>query len=175
MKKRGLSQVIESVLLVLVTIVAVFIIAGFLMPWIREQLDKTSCVKYNDALYFDEDMGYNCRNGTNYYFSVGVKNLAEKEAEELESIVLSFEGEGKQVAVTIADGASKSDIRMLNASEQKLVMPRNPPEVYTYVYEGKENYTRASLYPKIKSGLCAKNDELLRILSCRAGTTLDVA
>ena len=53
--KKGLSQIIATVLLLLMTIAAAAIIAGVVIPFTRERLDKgTECVTFQNHFKFQE-------------------------------------------------------------------------------------------------------------------------
>lgn len=63
--KKGLSAVVATVSLVLLTFAAVVVISSFIIPLVRDNLNEgTECSAYRDYFFFEEEFGYNCYNGT---------------------------------------------------------------------------------------------------------------
>ena len=60
--KKGQSEVISTVLLILVTIVAVMVIIAFVVPFVRNNLSRTECVKYVDKVSIVNNLDYSCYN-----------------------------------------------------------------------------------------------------------------
>ena len=53
MKKRGLSQIITTVFLILISLAAISILAGIVIPWVRNSLSN-ECFKMIDKVEIDE-------------------------------------------------------------------------------------------------------------------------
>ena len=51
--KKGLSPIIATVLLILLTVSAATFISVYLFGWFPEQFEKTKCNNYIDYFYFD--------------------------------------------------------------------------------------------------------------------------
>lgn len=61
--KKGISAVVTTVLLILISIIAVVLIAGFIIPMIKNNLANTSCFDLRDAVKIS-DSEYSCSNET---------------------------------------------------------------------------------------------------------------
>lgn len=76
--RRGLSPVIATVLLVLLSVMAISILAAILVPWARTSLKEAgACVGYSDYFQFDSTFGLNCVRGTDY--EVSIRAVGSKE------------------------------------------------------------------------------------------------
>ncbi len=103
--KRGVSQVIATVLLILITIAAVILIAGLLIPWVKNSLPETSCVDVLGMLEIAEDKTYTCYDSVNMKAKVMLKlGFADVEVRGL-IIVLSGEGESKRFEIIKGENA----------------------------------------------------------------------
>lgn len=75
--KRGLSQVVTTVLLILIGVATVAIVAGFIIPWVRESLSE-DCFKMIDKAEIDE-AAYACyESGSEPYdvkLSIKIKDI----------------------------------------------------------------------------------------------------
>ena len=166
--KRGLSPVIATVLLVLITIAAVALIASFIIPFVRDNLaDSTSCVSYMDYFKFDEKSNYNCFDTAGELYGLTVKSSVDKTlAEGISGFSVAFIKTGESQSLTIIHGENTSElsggIRMLNSSLSKLSVPR-AGESRTYVYNssGFGGYESVEIYPVLNNKkTCGKTDSI---------------
>src|SRR3989338_78572 len=175
--KKGLSQIIATVLLLLMTIAAAAIIAGVVIPFTRERLDKgTECVtfqnhfKFQEVLEFgDEEYRYNC------YQEIGEQHLngASVRASSLnDSIIVGFnlvfiikgwESARFEVRDNVEEGCKIENIKMFGsncASLGNLKIPKSG-EVRTYAYNSSAKYDKIEIYPVLKNGrICELSDEI---------------
>jgi hypothetical protein len=169
-KKRGISTVIATVLLIFLTLVAVGLVSSIVVPLVKGWLyDSSKCIDYRDYFYFETKYGYNCINysGTGnklYALSVGAKvsgsNDDEKVAEIAENIegfrLVLYNGSMPEILdVNNGSGVSTNvgGIKMIKNAEPKLLVPR-PGEVRTYIHAREDFVDKAEVYVKLK------NDEL---------------
>ena len=84
MKRKGLSEVVSTVLMVLITIAAVAFVANLAIPFVKNNLQhSTECLSARDYFKFDDSLGYNCYDQTGLYgFSVQAGNGGETSATE---------------------------------------------------------------------------------------------
>lgn len=152
LKKKGLSSVVATILLVLLTIVSVGVIAGYIVPMIVDNLKGTECFNYRNSFDFEEEFGYNCHNGSLYAVSVRTKVSSEEKFQNIEGFRLVFVGGGEAKTVDVKEGGEKtSEIRMLNSSLEILHIPKNG-EVKTYVFNATASFDLAKIHPILKSG-----------------------
>lgn len=162
--KKGLSAIVATVLIVLITFAAFTIIAGFVFPFVNENLARGSeCVDYRDYLVFDSQFDYNCfetsGGGYNYYITVRANSL-KNDAEPIPGLKLSFLSESNAAAVDVDHNSSMtSEIRM-NSNTAELLVP-NDGEVRTYVYNSIEKFNSVEVYAKLNNGrMCEKADSI---------------
>ena len=87
-KKRGLSGVVATALLLLITISAVVIVANFIIPFVNKSLESTSCFKFRDYFSFEEGDGFNCHNQESIY-SMSVKTRTDdKDADKIKGFIM---------------------------------------------------------------------------------------
>ncbi|MBX4211888.1 hypothetical protein KW787_00320 [Candidatus Pacearchaeota archaeon] len=164
--RKGLSDVVTTVLLLLVTIAAVAIVAAFIVPWIRGSLNEgTACVSYNSYFTFDQTFGYNCRDpGTGaYHISVRAEPNSSA-AESIQGFDLVFLLKGATKVVHVRKGQESSCIT--NGISQKglcsgtLKVPE-AEELFTYSYYADSTYDAAEIYPVVKNGkVCGKSGSI---------------
>jgi len=179
MNKRGISPVIATVLILMVTIAAVAMLAGFIVPYVKKTLSEgTECLDYKDYFQFEESAN-NCIDSTNHKINVSVKAIATEagknisKAGESEKNIAGFNlvfnyKDGSQVAKVRTDGtASDSAIKMFVASKP-ITIPRQG-EWFTYVYNFPPNllgFTNAEVYPALKSGRVCDRSDSIRLINC---------
>lgn len=159
-EKKGLSSVVVTISLVLLSIVAVAVIAGFIIPLVRDNLDEgTECFDYRAYFSFEEEFGFNCYReefGTKLYgVSVRAQTAGSEVEEKVKGFKLVFLKEGESVPVSVVDDSG--EIRMLNTSKP-VEIPKSG-EVRTYVYESTETFDAVEIFPFLESGrVCDRSD-----------------
>lgn len=171
--KKGVSPVIATVLIIMITIASISILAGFLVPFIKNSLQKSSeCISYKEYYLFDESFGYNCNDGSIYKISV----MASFDRALAENII------GMKIVLNEKDGTSKvldikndsessineGGISMVGDSQNNLRIP-SPGGIVTYAYLAPigDNFVSAEVYPILKSGrICADQRESINIKPC---------
>tara|TARA_Y100000310_G_scaffold327739_1_gene394573 strand:+ start:219 stop:797 length:579 start_codon:yes stop_codon:yes gene_type:complete len=188
--KRGVSQIIATVLIILVTVAAISLIAGFIIPFVRDNLGEgTECLNFQENYKFKEkiDSGdaeyfYNCAKtisgGEQYGFSIEAEALEDKNLEELKGFnVVFYTGEGVSERVDLFDGVDLADVKVYNSTldvfaNQLIVIPKKG-EVRTYVYESDKTFEKIEIYSVLQNGrVCAKSDEI-NIINCGGNINFD--
>jgi len=171
--KRGVSSVIATILLILLTMAAVAILAAFVVPLVRESLNEsTRCVDYKDYFYFENQYGYNCYNVTNgynlYAFSIGAKTKSEDIGNEVEGIQLVLKRKDSSEVLVILNTTPTDNkvggTRMIQSSLPNLIIP-NPGEVRTYV-QNRSNYLEGmEVYVRLKGGkVCEEKTDSINLV-----------
>jgi len=164
--KKGMSNLVATILIILLTVVAVVLITNFIIPMVNKNLAETECFKYRDYFSFEVEYGYNCYNLTEndyrlYAVSVRAGSLGGDSLDKIEGFDLVFmEKIGTSSVVHVVDGeATDDELRMLNENLANLEIP-GPHEVRTYVYKSSANFTRVNVYLKLESDTCDKSDSI---------------
>jgi hypothetical protein len=175
-KRKGMSPVIATVAIVLITVAAAAILAGIVVPLVKTQLNNAGeCLGYEDYFSFYEDFGYNCYqdNSPNWLYGLSIKAGSEDETEKVGGFKLQFLKGAESISVDVKDGDNVGEVRMLDADLTTLAVPKSG-EVRTYVYSAGEMYDSVEVYPLMKSGrMCDKTDSL-NLQSARCGASVDL-
>ena len=176
--KRGLSPVIATVLTIMLTVAAVAALSAFIVPFVRNSLQKSSeCIDYGDYYTFEES-GYNCYSGNLYAFSIKTsfdKELANN-TDGFKLIMTDKSGATKQ-AEARNDAPASEIFKVMGDLSGKLRIPR-PGGVLTYIYSASDTdkFASAEVYPILKSGrICADAKEMIKIVECGAGREISGA
>jgi flagellin-like protein len=182
--RKGLSEVIATLLIILLTVALVAVLAQVIIPFIKSSLNKsTECLGHREYFTFQEvynyknaDLRYNCytNNLTGFSVKAGID-------EENGSVIAGFDlvllEEGNSKKLNIRNGVLRSsDLRMLNSSTPIIAIPA-PGETRTYVHEkqaGENQFISMEVYPVLKSGrVCEMSDEI-RLDSCATTELLNL-
>jgi len=171
LRKKGMSVVVASVLLILLTISAVAIIAQFLIPFTEDSLESTECFEFRDHFSFDESFDYNCYDDTNNVYTLSVKVRSDNSSsEKVEGIGFRLTGKGIGTSAIAIEGEGVSTISMMDSriGNGNVVIPK-PTGRYSalsYNYGSDELFERAEVYPVLKGGKVCEKSDSIEIISC---------
>lgn len=164
MEKKGVSATIETLAMVLLTFAALGIIAGFIVPYVRDGLNKgTECVEYKEHFTFEQELGYNCRNemSGDFWISVRAETISSEKQDKIKGFLLSFQNREERDSLEIYEG-NIPGVSMLNGSTS-IAIPKSG-EVKTYIYNTGENYTDVEIYTLLKSGrVCEERSDFINL------------
>ncbi|MBX4196559.1 hypothetical protein KW805_03150 [Candidatus Pacearchaeota archaeon] len=167
--KRGLSDVVTTVLLLLLTVAAVSLIASFLIPWIKGSLSgSTSCIAYNTYFTFDQSFGYNCYDSaaSKYYISVRAEpNSSSAASIQGFDIALLKQGSADVIHVRKEQQGSCTGIGMKNDCASVLKVPE-AAELLTYAYSGSAGYESLEIYPVVSGGKVCSQSHSIKLKAC---------
>ena len=156
-KKKGLSPIFATVLLILLTISAATFIASFIYKFVNSEMEKTRCHEYVDYFNFDSQFGYNCfensGNSKNYKISLSAKNVKNESAKEVIGFGLIFFKEGDSKGVEALDGQEYPDFKMLSNSTKPILIPKSG-ETRTYNYTDNQEYSSVKVYAILNTRKC---------------------
>lgn len=176
-KKRGISPIIATVFIIMLTISAIAIIAGIVVPFVRNSLSKsTECMPYGKYFTFDESFGFNCYQsadgGALYFVSVKTgndKNLADN-ADGFKLVFISNAGETMPLDIRSNLSASKTagGVSMGGSDSAVLRLPgAGGVAVYVFNDSGGIKYKTAEVYPVLKSGrICGDEKDSISFAFC---------
>jgi len=184
--KKGVSDVVTTVLIIMLTIAAIGVIAGFVVPFVKESLQKsTECKDYQGFYTFDESFKLNCNINNIYTFSIktigigaGESNFSIGKGENTTNYtvsankVLAENVAGIKLILTKSDGTTKS--AEINSTSDSIVMYGGetfalpePGEIRSYNYSSADEFKSAEVYPILKNGrICADVKESIEIKPC---------
>lgn len=171
--KRGISPIIATVLIIMITISAISILAGFLVPFVKDSLSKgAECTNYGEFYTFDESFNYNCYNATsgNNLYLISIKKSNDRElennSEELRIVFRLDNGEQKTATVKNGDAPSNIAGGVSLPGENGLRVPRAGGTL-TYIYNGSNQiYASAEVYSVLKSGKICEQKDFINLRRC---------
>ncbi len=134
-EKRGLSSVVATILLILITIAAAVLIAAFLIPWVKESLPKTNCVDVLGIINIVEDKDYTCYNSelkeARVMIERGFKNV------EVKSLIIVLSGASQSKRFEIVNGTKTVDMPGISSGDADIEIP-DSGETRTYIFNLQE-------------------------------------
>lgn len=152
--KKGISNIVATLLLIFLTVIAITIVSTFAVTLISDRLEGTTCFDYRNYFSFETEYGYACHTDDRY--AVSVRNSGSNEGQDPPiGFLLVLTGEDStRRTIEIIDGAPtiSNSIYMLNDSITDFELPREG-EVRTYVYETDSSFPIDSveIYPILSS------------------------
>lgn len=169
LERRGLSAVIATILLVLMTITAIAILAAILVPFVRNTLNKsTECVSFRDSLKFDEPSDFNCYASNKNAVSVKLN----QDQPILPAFKLIFISKGMSEGILINNTSSIATVSMMSDSilTSSLQVPE-PGEIRTYVYSANQDFEKVGIYPVLNSGRICEASDSVDLTLCNSEVT----
>ena len=176
--KKGISSIIATALILVLTVVAVSIVANYVIPFTTKSLESTECVKYKDYFIFDNSFEYNCFDpAAQDHYALTVKQNPSEKSEDIIGFKLVLEKEGFtelfEVNSSIDQSCGSSTVKGIKILDQAKICPASgklkiPGEdgfkIITYLLNtaGGTDYKKAKIYPILKDGrTCAESDNIL--------------
>lgn len=186
---RGLSEIVATILLVLLAIAAVALAAQFLIPFVRTSLTESSaCVNYQTYFSFydaKEDPRYNCYGVEQttpfrglYAVSIAAQTHSIDISDKVQGFALVFSEDGSSHRVDVVNGSvtlgTNEGVRMLRTSEPTLLIPRGG-EVETYIFNTTHRYQHVSIHPILTNNrLCDATDTISLGSVCGSGVPISI-
>ncbi len=161
--KIGISGVVENVMIVALTIIALAVLAQIVVPFVKDNLHKSSeCLNYEQYFKFDDSFNYNCKNESVGYL-ISVKAQGDKGLESnIAGLKLVLYSGAKIVPLEVRDNVAVSPtFYMVDKSKLKFAVPKTG-EIQSYAYNVNENFDKVEVYTLLKSGRTCetRNDEI---------------
>ncbi|MEM4271537.1 MAG: archaellin/type IV pilin N-terminal domain-containing protein [Candidatus Pacearchaeota archaeon] len=180
MNNKAISEVVTTVLILMLTVAAIGVIAGFVVPFVKNSLQKSSeCLGYDNYFSFSES-GLNCYkiSGQNYLHGVSVSAVNDKKlSENIDGLVLVLKApNAESKTIAIKSGAASLEVWMLEKTAQGIVhadviIPA-PGETRTYVYNSNRQFNYAEVYPLLKSGRICEKKDTINLIKCSESANL---
>ncbi len=163
MEKKGLSEIIAVLGILLMTFSAVVFLIGLLVPYVRDNLNKsTECNDYKDYFLFEEANGFNCKNDSagEYWMSIKTNFPGGKES-QVKGFKTSFtKYDGSSEVFDVINGTNMGNVKMVYNRTSPLLIPlRN--EIRTFGFNTTSIFEKAEILPILKSGrACEVSDSI---------------
>lgn len=166
--RKGVSPIIATVLLVILTLVAVGILAAFVIPFVNDSFKGSKeCFEVLGKVKFDGESLYNCRvTGTTPRTGFSIR-MDTGEAFALKAILTK---NGRGDTVSIENGTASTSIHMLGAPLGQALEVPFKGGVRTYV--ANDWYDRVEINAVLKSGKVCETREVLTLSDCADPTII---
>jgi len=156
--KRSQSQIVSTVLLILIVITAIVLIFSFVIPFVKDKLSEGDCLDVAGKV--EISTGYTCHNGSAMQVQVYIADIEEI----IEGFSIELGGPSSKT-IKIEESNGISGVKMCNQSAV-IYLPGNNEE-RTYVFENVNKPTLVRVYPILKGGkVCSSSDTTTTIDDC---------
>jgi len=165
-RKKGVSAVVGTVLLIVISVVAVTIIASILIPMIRKNLEEGGkCFELMDQISIIKQSG----NVKTCYGSGKVQFIVKRGFKDIElgGFAISISGDGRSDRYDIIEGSTDDDgVYEYGKTDTDAIGILKPGTERTYIIET-ERPTKIEIAGILESGkLCDIQDRLEEIPNC---------
>jgi flagellin-like protein len=180
-QKRGLSPVIASMLMILITVAGVSLIATFIIPFVGNSLEGAQCVEYRNYFLFEDDFGYNCHDVSSNHGLAIVKKPSDSDASKIDGFEILLKRPDSTIKVSVRGG----DPDVCTAPGTSILgdcaggggfMGIPGDGLYsaaTYVYHSDQGvFDRAEVYPVLKDGEICDMSDSIKLNVCDPGVDL---
>lgn len=154
MKRKAQSEVIATVLLILLTIAAVAVISAFLIPFLNKKISEGKCFDYSNKIMILDNPKYTCYDSADGKLLVQTKVGDLDEKSEIKSLMILVQEQGVTKNFEIIPGTSNPNILMYDGNPVNLP---NKNEARTYNITGISIPTAVHVYPIIPNDIKCTN------------------
>ncbi len=163
--KRGLSPVITTILLILLSVAAVIIIAGVIIPFVRDTTKEgKECFDAMDQLSINTESGYTCyyNNGSNNIANITIKRGTKETA--LIGFIIAVSGGGNSKTFEIKEGKVEG-VRMIDGTEDIKIPGKGEERTYSITTDlPRVDYAEAA--PIMEDGKMCNPTDKAEISAC---------
>lgn len=164
-RKKGVSPVIATILLILLSITVVIVISAFIIPFVRDTLrEGKECFEVIGQLEIDMALGETCYHDMITYTIVNITIERGPKEATIERFKIKISGEGKSELFDIKQG--ETGVRMLDGSA--IIETPKSGEARTYSLNTTlQEVLYAEVYPVMESGKMCDPTDKKDIEECR--------
>jgi hypothetical protein len=179
--KKGVSTVVATVLLLLLTVTAFIALSQFIVPFVKNGLQGAGeCKGYESYLDFEDKIdngsgiyNYNCyvTTGTDKLIGFSIKGNAEfnDNLDGMSGFFIELTDGDNKAGLKVLDGDNQNNtlggVKYLEYSTETLSFPR-PNDISTYVYNSSKIYSEAKVHAIVKSGRVCDKFNSIKLSSC---------
>jgi len=185
MQKQGVSIVVASVLLIMITVIAGVLIASFIVPFVKNNLYKsTECLPYRGYFSFQQtyeyrgsQIHYNCYSKNIYGVAITANPITDRTTENVTGFLIVFSNETTSTGVKVINSMTASSntgkVRMFNHTDKIIHVPESGG-FETYVYNGTKGFTTLTVQPILSSGSICSETDSIKLEPCDASVSLAI-
>lgn len=167
--KRGQSQIVSTVLLILISITAVMIVIGFVVPFIKKQLSGTDCLEVSGKIEIKNNLKYTCYDLENNQMRVQVHMGDVGNVTKGFQLSIDVEGSTKAFEIT-KDSDTIENLNMYGSTIEnpiELRIPQRGGEVTYVISNVNSKPDSITAYPILNNDkMCEASDTLTEINIC---------
>jgi len=157
--KLSQSQIVSTVLLILISILAIILVFGFVGPFIKERLSAGNCLDVVGKIEISS--GYTCYNGSATQVQVHIGEIRDL----IEGVSIELGGATSK-NYKIINGTQVSEVLMCSGNNE-LELPDNNEERTYIINNIDERPEIIRIYPILKGGrVCDASDAITNIDNC---------
>jgi len=156
--KKGLAEIVTVLLIIALTVAIFSIVAAFIIPMVKNYLNEgKQCYDAIGKLEVDTGEKLTC-----YNYGTKETGISVKRGEiELDSILISLQGEGTSKSFRLQKGAKLEGVRMYyNKSIEELEIP-GKSESLTYVFNVSFKVDKVKIAPIINGKTCKESESVI--------------
>lgn len=162
--KRAQSQVISTVLLILLVIASITIVMGLVIPFIKNQLSSTNCFDVINEVSIENNIQYTCYDVESKAMSIQV-HIGDND--NLGGFAIELGGASSK-SYEIRDKLVSEDIKMFKGNYNESLELPGKNEERTYLVKVSEKPDSVKIYPILEDDkICDSSDSLNKIASCK--------
>ena len=182
MKRKGISDVVATVLILLITVAAVTVLAGYLIPFVKNNLSKsTECIPYNDYFKFRQNFvnesgtfRLNCyqQGSGNYLIGtlIGVDQNTSGDVVGLEIVYKNDQQvDSRIVNISLGNLRTLGNLYVLDTSGSNVPTSGEDLE---YVFNSTMQYNYTEVHPILSSGRLCDASDSIDLEPCQGGVNL---
>ena len=172
MNKRGISPIVASVMLILITIAAGLIITQFVIPFVKNNLNRsTECLPFRGYLKFDESLEGNCYTEGKIFIVIKRGNFEKLSLEQGDKAIKDADIAGAQIALssaseTISLKIPSNEIFIKDSTSKESRLPA-AGGIVKYETATNTNYNKAQIYVILSNGrVCERPSDEISLTPC---------
>jgi len=163
MKKRGQSQIISTILLILIAVAAIFAVLNFVVPFVKDKLLETKCIDALDKIEITNNENYTCYNASGNNMRIQI-SLGDIPNDLIKGFQLNMKLEGQIERSVDITPDNPDGIGLYNSGLFRV--PGKNEEVTYLIGDVINKPDSISLIPLLKNGKICKPYNLNYINSC---------
>jgi len=151
---KGVSEVVTTVLLVMVGVIAISVLAAFLIPFVRKNLEGSAdCMEFDKGYITVGTSEYTCSDNS----SSRVMIKRESNELSLNSIRVSITSGPESKSYTVKEETSNKITMLTGTGTTNLIVLPSPGGARTYVFNESPNGNKVEVSAETSSGRVCKS------------------
>ncbi len=165
--KKAISPVISTILLIMLSIAVVIIVAGVLIPFVRESLaESKECFEISDQLSIEYE--YTCHYNISNIEMINISVKRGMKEIEVEGVLISVSGMGSSETFEIKNGTIELGMRMIDGSPILIIPGRGETRTFS-LNTSLDAIESAEVAPILQGGRICDSTDRTDIESCEFG------